>query len=122
MRPKQRSHPNLIKQQLCIGPWYAEGQADQVAATVLRHPERFDELFECLLSPDKGVSKRASQALLIVSQQRPDLFQPYKDALFNELLEQDKWYVSYRLCLILPRLRLNSGDIARAAEIFEALM
>src|SRR5574341_2356499 len=119
MRLKHRSHPDSIEQRLCVGPWYAEGLADEVAATVLRRPERFDELFECLLSPDKGVSKRASQALLIVSQRRPDLFQPYKEALFNELIEQDKWYVRYRLCLILPRLRLNSGDVARAAEIFE---
>ena len=28
----------------------------------------------------------------------------------------------YRLCLILPRLRLNSGDIERAAEIFQVLL
>jgi len=120
MRPKQQS--NSIEQQLSVGPWYAEGLADEVASAVLRSPKRFDELFECLLSPDKGVSKRASQALLIVSQRRPDLFQPYKETLFSELIEQERWYVRYRLCLILPRLRLNSGDIERAAEIFQVLL
>jgi len=122
MRPKQQSNLNSIEQRLGGGPWYAEGLADEVAAAVLQSPKRFDELFECLLSPDKGVSKRASQALLIVSQRRPDLFQPYKEVLFSELIEQDKWYVRYRLCLILPRLRLNPDDIARAAEIFQDLL
>jgi hypothetical protein len=50
------------------------------------------------------------------------LFQPYKEILFEELSGQDKWFVCYRLCQILPRLKLNSSDIARAAELFQGLL
>ncbi len=122
MRQTQHTQLDSIKGQLAVGPWHAEGFAGEVAETVLRQPERFDELFECLLSLDKGISKRASYALTLVCGQRPDLFQPYKEVLFSELAEQDKWFVRYRLCQILPQLKLNSSDIARAAELFQILI
>jgi hypothetical protein len=122
MRQLQRTQSDSIKERLSVGPWHAEGFAGEVAQSVLRQPERFDELFECLLNPDKGISKRASYALALVCEQRPDLFQPYKEVLFSELEEQDKWFVRYRLCQILPQLKLNSFDIARAAELFQSLL
>lgn len=122
MRQTQRAQSDSIKGRLSVGPWYAEGFAAEVAEIVLRQPERFDELFECLLSPDNGVSKRASYALTLVCAERPELFQPYKEVVFSELAEQDKWFVRYRLCQILPRLKLNSSDIARAIELFQGLL
>lgn len=122
MRQTLHTQSDSIKRRLAVGPWHAEGFASEVAATVLRQPERFDDLFECLLSPDKGISKRAAYALTLVCEQRPDLFQPYKEVLFSELAEQDKWFVRYRLCQILPQLKLNSFDIARAAELFQGLL
>lgn len=122
MRQTQQGQSDSIKGRLSVGRWYAEGFANEVAEIVLRQPERFDELFECLLSPDKGISKRASYALTLVCEQRPDLFQPYKEVLFSELAEQDKWFVRYRLCQILPQLKLNSSDIVRAAELFQGLV
>lgn len=111
-----------IKGRLAEGPWHSEGFAREVAERVLSQPKRFDELFECLLSPDKGISKRASHALMLVSEHRPDLFQPYKEVLFDELAGNDKWFVRYRLCRILPRLKLTSMDIVRAAEVFQTLL
>jgi hypothetical protein len=122
MRQTLRTQSGSIKERLAIGPWHAEGFANEVTATVLHQPEHFDELFECLLSPDKGISKRASYALTLVCEQRPELFQPYKEVLFDELAGQDKWFVRYRLCQILPQLKLNSFDIARAAELFQSLL
>ena len=121
MRQTQRTQSDSIKGRLSVGPWHAEGFAGEVAEIVLRQPGRFDELFECLLSSDKGISKRASYALTLVCEQRPDLFQPYKEVLFDELVRQDKWFVRYRLCQILPQLKLNSSDITRAAELFQIL-
>src|SRR5262245_15580104 len=122
MRQAQRTQSDSIRGRLSVGPWHAEGFAVEVAETVLREPEQFDELFECLLSPDKGISKRASYSLMLVCEQRPDLLQPYKEVLFDELAGQDKWFVRYRLCQILPQLKLNSFDIARAAELFQVLL
>lgn len=113
--------PSAIEARLSVGAWYAEGNSADVAAEVLSRPERFDDLFECLLSSAVGVAKRAAQALEIVSRQRPDLFQEYKEVLFHEL-ERQHWFVQYRLCLILPRLRLNAYDIERAAELFQTLL
>src|SRR5262245_16851104 len=97
---------NRIKELLAVGPWYAEGHAIEVAEAVLSKSERFDDLFECLLDPDKGISKRASFALMLVSEQRPQWFQPYKDLIIEEAAGQEKWFVRYRLCRILPRLKL----------------
>jgi hypothetical protein len=114
--------PERFERKLAVGPWYAEGHTVEVAETVLERPRRFAELFECLMSSDKGIRKRASHALTLVSEQRPDLFEPYKEILFNELEEQDMWFVRYRLCKILPRLKLTAPDIQRAAGIFYGLL
>jgi hypothetical protein len=111
-----------IQQRLAVGPWFAEGQALEVAETVLRQPRQVEALVECLLSPDKGISKRASHALTFISERRPDLLQPYKEIFFNQLEEQELWFIRYRLCKIVPRLKLTAFDIRRAAEIFHLLL
>jgi len=110
----RKQHSPSITDLLAEGVWYAEGHTHAVAEAVLRNQELFDELVECLLSSDNGTCKRAAMALEIVSERQPEWFTPYKEILLDELDQQMRWYVLYRLCTIVPRLWLNSAERERA--------
>lgn len=110
-----------ITELLTEGVWYAEGHTLAVAEAVASNGALFDELFECLLSPDNGTSKRAAMALEIVSERHPEWFTPYKEILLAELAEQPRWYVLYRLCAIVPRLKLTGAEREQARERLRGL-
>ncbi|MBI1761315.1 MAG: hypothetical protein HYR56_07765 [Acidobacteria bacterium] len=116
MRHTTNKHSPTITELLTAGVWYAEGHTLHVAELVLHNADLFDELMECLLSADNGTSKRAAMALELVSERQPAWFAPYKEILLDELAEQPRWYVLYRICAIVPRLPLNQQERARAAE------
>jgi hypothetical protein len=116
MRKTPIQNSKTITELLAEGVWYAEGHTHAVAEAVLREQELFDELVECLLSPDNGTSKRAAMALELVSERQPAWFEPYQEILLDELHTQSRWYVLYRLCMIVPRLPLNQRERARAIE------
>ena len=116
MRQTTKKHSPTITELLAEGVWYAEGHTHEVVARVLNEPDLFDELMECLLSADNGTSKRAAMALELVSERQPAWFEPYKEILLDELAEQSRWYVVYRICMILPRLSLNRQEWRRAVE------
>jgi hypothetical protein len=110
MRNRTLQPTKTVTELLAEGVWYAEGQTQAVAEAVLRNPALFAELFEGLLSPDNGTCKRASMALEAVSERHPEWFIPYQEILLDELIQQPRWYVLYRLCTIVPRLRLNQAE------------
>lgn len=110
----RKQHTQSITELLAEGVWYAEGHTHAVAEAVLGDQELFDELVECLLSPDNGTCKRAAMALELVSERQPEWLTPYKEILLDELDQQLRWYVLYRLCTIVPRLRLNAAERERA--------
>ena len=112
-KPTGKQAPS-ITELLNEGVWYAEGHAPQVAARVLQSPDLFEELLECLLSADNGTSKRAAHASELVSERQPAWFAPYTEILLDELAAQPRWYVLYRICVIVPRLSLNRQEHARA--------
>jgi hypothetical protein len=113
--------PMNIAAQLAEGVWYAEGAAFDVAAAVLRKPDLFDELFECLLSEDRGTSKRAALALEAVSDKRPELFELYADIVLTELENHAWWHIRFRLCSIVPRIKLSRREFNRAVTLFQSL-
>jgi hypothetical protein len=116
MRHTTDNHSPTITELLTEGVWYAEGHTHRVAELVLHNAELFDELMECLLSADNGTSKRAAMALELVSERQPAWVAPYKEILLDELAEQPRWYVLYRLCVIVPRLALNQRERMHAIE------
>lgn len=122
MRQTTKTTSHTITELLAEGVWYAEGHTHEVVARVLGNPDLFDELMECLLSADNGTSKRAAMALELVSERQPAWFEPYKEILLDELAEQPRWYVVYRLCMILPRLSLNRQEWTRAVERLRELL
>ena len=110
-----------IAAQLAEGVWYVEGAALDVAAAVVRKPALFDELFECLLSEDRGTCKRAAAALEAVSEKRPALFELYADIVLTELENHAWWHVRFRLCPIVPRIKLTRQEFKRAITLFQSL-
>ena len=109
-----------IAAQLAEGVWYEEGAAYEVAAAV-HNPDLFDELFECLLSEDRGTCKRAAMALEAVSEKRPELFELYAGLVLTELENHSWWHVRFRLCPIVPRLKLTRHEFKRAVTLFQSL-
>lgn len=122
MRNSPNKHSPTITELLSEGVWYAEGSTHEVVARVLGNPDLFDELMECLLSADNGTSKRAAMALELVGERQPAWFEPYKEILLDELMEQSRWYVLYRICVIVPRLALNRQERTRAVERLRELV
>lgn len=116
MRHTTNKQSSTITELLAEGVWYAEGHTHRVVELVLNDADLFDELMECLLSADNGTSKRAAMALELVSERQPAWFEPYKEILLDELAEQPRWYVLYRLCVIVPRLSLNQHERSRVIE------
>jgi hypothetical protein len=114
--------PMNIAKQLAEGVWYAEGAALDVAAAVIKHPDLFDELFECLLSEDRGTCKRAVVALDRISEKRPELFELYADLLLTELENHSWWHLRFWLCPIVPRIKLSRHETSRAIALFQSLV
>jgi hypothetical protein len=58
---------------------------DLVADLVLKKPELFDQLFNVLIKDDGTVSWKAAWVADVVSEKRPDLLDPYVEAIVKKL-------------------------------------
>ncbi len=90
------------------------GRSDQVAARVLKQPETFAELIECLWSDDPVVTMRAADAAEKISLQRPDLLKPFKAELLGLADETTQAELRWHLALMIPRLALTRTERERA--------
>lgn len=88
-----------------------------MAAQVLKQPENFPDLMECLWSPDRLVRMRAADAAEKASAQRPDLLQPFQAELLGLAGETREAEVRWHLAQMIPRLKLTPGDRERAIGI-----
>jgi hypothetical protein len=95
------------------------GRAEEIVGIVIRHPDRFEELFDCIFSEDEIVRMRASDALEKVCRQRPDLFQPYTSTLLTEVSKINQPSVQWHLAQIIARLTLNTKDKATAISVLK---
>ncbi|HUI85437.1 MAG TPA: hypothetical protein VL240_14520 [Candidatus Binatia bacterium] len=93
------------------------GGSNQVAATVLRQPERLAELLECLWSADDVVRMRAADAMEEISVQRPDLLRPFAAELLGLAEETTQQELRWHLAQIAPRLQLTLENRKRAVAI-----
>ncbi len=90
------------------------GHSNQVAARILKQPESFPELIECLWSDDPLVRMRAADAAEKVSAQRPDLLKPFKRELLGLADETTEAELRWHLALMMPRLPLTRLERERA--------
>lgn len=108
-----------ILNKLTGGDRRSVGQAAEVAAEVLADEGLMEELFAGLLFDDVILRSRATHALMRVTMQRPELVQPYKERILEEVAPLDQWEVREQICKILPRLNLSARDIGKVLRIYQ---
>ncbi len=111
-----------ILNKLTGGDRRSVGAAAEVAAEVLRNEGLMEELFAGLLFDDPILRSRTAHALMQVAGQRPDLVQPYKDRILEEVAPLEQWEVREQICKILPALALSPTDIDRVLRLFQAYL
>ncbi len=95
------------------------GTADTIASEVLRHNERFGELFEAMLHPDPIVRVRASDAVEKLTRSRPDLIVPFRKRLIDEVGQIDQTELRRHVGQMLARVKLDPKERSRAIALLE---
>lgn len=95
------------------------GRSNEVVKLVLRAPQRFAELVECLWSDDPIVRMRAADATEKVSAVRPELLKTYKTELLGLLAETEQIELRWHLAQMIPRLPLTKLESVRAAQTLQ---
>jgi hypothetical protein len=99
-----------IAPQLSGGDRRSTGNSDKVVAHVLKHPEKFAELMDAIQADDPIVRMRAADAAEKISAARPDLLQPHKSVLLNDIGANPQQEVRWHLAEMVPRLKLTAGE------------
>jgi hypothetical protein len=107
-----RSHFSSI---LAGGDRRSLGRANSIVALVLRNPRSFSELLKCLWSDDAVVRMRAADAAEKLSEQKPELLQPFKAEILGLADESQQQEVQWHMALMIPRLHLTVIERRRAA-------
>jgi hypothetical protein len=95
------------------------GRSEEVVADILAQPDRFGELFECILTPDPLVRMRAADAAEKLTAKRPDLLQPHKDSLLHQVAQIPQQEVRWHVAQMLPRLQLSMQERQEAVSVLE---
>ena len=89
-------HP--ILQKLAGGDRRSKGRSEEVVEDILNNPDLFGVVFAGMLIDDPVVRMRSADAIEKVSAKHPELLQPYKRRLINEVarIEQKevRWHVA----------------------------
>jgi hypothetical protein len=105
---------NALLSKLTGGDRRSIGQANKVAALVLRRHTLFPELMQGLWSSDPLIRMRAADAAEKVTLRRPDLLKPFKAKLLHLLDEATQQELRWHLAQMVPRLALSTKDRVRA--------
>lgn len=106
-----------ISEMLTGGEPRSLGKTDQVVQLVLSHPERLEELFECVFHPDEVVRMRAGDALEKVCYQEPEWFEPFKERLLNEVSGINQASVKWHLAQMFGEITMSQAEKERAVNI-----
>lgn len=111
-----------IADRLLGGDRRSLGAAEAVASDVLRHNDRFGELFDAMMHEDPVVRMRASEAVEKLTRARPDLLVPYRRRLIDQIGQIDQSEVRWHVAQMLPRIRLDVKDRSRAVALLETYL
>jgi hypothetical protein len=106
-----------ISEMLTGGDPRSLGKTDQVVKLVLSHPERLEELFDCVFHPDEVVRMRAGDALEKVCCQEPKWFEPFKERLLNEVSGINQASVKWHLAQMFGEITMSLAEKERAVNI-----
>ena len=89
---------HAILQKLAGGDLRSKGRSEEVVEDILNNPDLFGVVFAGMLIDDPVVRMRSADAIEKVSAKHPELLQPYKRRLINEVarIEQKevRWHVA----------------------------
>lgn len=95
------------------------GKTVEVVETVLKNPERFEELFSCYFSNDEVVRLRVSNAMKRICAERKNLLIPYLNRFLTDVAHigqaSTQWTLA-QLFLILEK-DMSDSQIRKAKEI-----
>jgi len=114
---KQKSPaPNRFSAILAGGDRRSLGRTNSVVAQVLRKPQLFSELLQCMWSDDAVIRMRAADAAEKISLEKPELLQPFKAEILGLADESRQQEVQWHMALMIPRLQLTGTERRRAAD------
>lgn len=92
------------------------------AAHVLRHNERFDELFELVFSGDPQLQLQALAEVDEITRARPDLVVPHRKRVVAEMATFEGAEANRFVAQILTRIKLEPKERAKAAVVLETYL
>jgi hypothetical protein len=93
------------------------GRSDEVAQEISRSPKLFSQVFRAMLELNPVIRMRAADAIEKATVTRPDLLQPYKRQVLQEVAVIDQKEIRWHVALMLPRLRLTKREREWALSI-----
>jgi hypothetical protein len=121
--PAKRSRAEVtLKPLLAGGDRRSIGRSNEVVALIEINPGYMPDLVNLLWDSDPVISMRAADAVEKVSQKNGDLLQRFKPQLLDLLGECTQQEIRWHLAVIVPRLRLTSGECRKAAEILKGYL
>ena len=94
------------------------GRTLEVVDTVLAHPERLEDLYQCYFSEDEVVRLRTSNGIKRVTKAHPDWLVPYIDRFIDEISKIDQastqWTLANLFDLLESRLSAEQKEKAQA--------
>jgi hypothetical protein len=98
------------------------GRSHQVVMSICRNPKVLPLILDLIVEGDPVVKMRAADAIEKATASRPELLQPYKETILNEVAAIDQQEVRWHVAQMLPRLQLSprERDLA-VAILFEYL-
>lgn len=95
------------------------GASEEVVSLVMRHTERFGELFDAMIHEDPIVRMRAADAAEKLARVRPDLLTPFRARLIDEVGQIDQHEVRWHVAQMLSHVRLTVKERSRAIALLE---
>ena len=103
-----------ILEKLRGGDLRSIGRAAEVAAEVLAQPALLPILFDGIMDEDPRIRMRAADALEKTSASRPDLLQPFKQRILEEMSASAQKEVRWHVAQLVSRLELSAAEAERA--------
>jgi HEAT repeat protein len=108
---------NEILRQLKGGDRRSVGNSGEMVRRVSSNPSLFGDLFAGLFDDDRVIRMRAADAVEKVTRQRPDLLQPWKKPILEQLSGLPEKELRWHIAQLIPRLTLTSTEQGTAVEI-----
>jgi hypothetical protein len=106
-----------ILQKLIGGDLRSIGRSDEVVGDILHNPSLFEDVFKGIFNEDPIIRMRSADAIEKVSKKHPDLLQPFKNRLINEVSKIKQQEVQWHVAQMFSYLELTNSDIKKIAKI-----